>query len=256
MTDTDASSAVLAGRLDIDEVLATVAQDPEALTRRRPGEVLHHDEVLALMAACSRRAPTGVRNRALIAVGWRAGLRLAELLALIPGDIDARHGVVLVRNGKGAVSRRVGIDDQALERVEHWRERRGRLALPRDAPLFCTLQGGALDQAYVRRMLRRLAAKPTRPAREGERPQDVPRVVERRVHPHALRHTLAHELYREGFTLQDIQQQLGHAHARTTWVYLQRIAPDVVPRIRRRRWDEPDAPARRSTSAQSERMIR
>jgi integrase len=167
--------------------------------------------------------------------GWRAGLRLAELIALLPGDVDARQGVVLVRNGKGPVSRRVGIADQALERVDHWREWRRRLTLPRDTLLFCTLRGAHLDQAYVRRMLRRLAAKPVRSAKEDERPEDVPRAVERRVHPLALRHTLAHELYREGFSLSEIQQQLGHAHARTTWVYLQRIVPDVVPRVRQRR---------------------
>lgn len=101
---------------------------------------------------------------------------------------------MVVRNGKGHVSRRVGIDDQALERVDRWRERRRRLGVPRDAPLFCTLKGEQLDQAYVRRT-RRLAAKLTRRPGPGERPQDVAVAVDRRVHPHALRHTLAHELY-------------------------------------------------------------
>lgn len=236
------------GQLDVVEVLADIAEDA-APPNRRPGEVLHHREVLALMDGCSLRAPTGVRNRALIALLWRSGLRLAEALALLPGDVDFAQGVVLVRNGKGSVSRRAGIDGQALERVDHWLERRRALGLPARRPsdprarppLFCTLRGEALDQAYVRAMLRRLAAKPARNARPGEKAEDVPPVVARRVHPHALRHTLAHELYRDpNFSLQDIQEQLGHRHARTTWVYLQRIAPDVVPRIHQRRWPESD----------------
>ena len=36
-----------------------------------------------LMRRCSRRAPTGVRNRALLAVLWRCGLRIGEALSLI-----------------------------------------------------------------------------------------------------------------------------------------------------------------------------
>jgi len=33
--------------------------------------------VVALIRACSTRASTGIRNRALIAVLWRSGLRIA-----------------------------------------------------------------------------------------------------------------------------------------------------------------------------------
>jgi site-specific recombinase XerD len=44
--------------------------------------------VEALRAACSRRAPTGIRNRALLAVLFRSGLRISEALALYPKDLD------------------------------------------------------------------------------------------------------------------------------------------------------------------------
>ncbi len=50
--------------------------------RTYPPEVLTEDEVKALIRACSNRAPTGIRNRALITVMYRAGLRLSEALAL------------------------------------------------------------------------------------------------------------------------------------------------------------------------------
>ena len=52
--------------------------------RRYPAEFLTADEVRALLRACSSRAPTGIRNRALIACLYRGGLRLAEALALSP----------------------------------------------------------------------------------------------------------------------------------------------------------------------------
>jgi len=41
-----------------------------------PVEVLTSDEVKALLAACSKRAPTGIRNRALIALLYRGQLRI------------------------------------------------------------------------------------------------------------------------------------------------------------------------------------
>jgi site-specific recombinase XerD len=42
--------------------------------RRFPAEPLKLAEVEALRAACSQRAPTGSRNRALLAVLFRSGL--------------------------------------------------------------------------------------------------------------------------------------------------------------------------------------
>ena len=56
--------------------------------RRFPPEVLSDEEVRALMDACGRYTMTAVRNRALIAVLYRSGLRISEALALYPKDID------------------------------------------------------------------------------------------------------------------------------------------------------------------------
>lgn len=66
------------------------------MTERRAPR-LHADlltalEIERLMRQCSRRAPTGVRNRALIAVCWRCGLRIGEALALAPKDFDPDAG--------------------------------------------------------------------------------------------------------------------------------------------------------------------
>ena len=52
--------------------------------KKLPPEPLSADEVKGLIRACSKRAASGVRNRALIAVLYRAGLRIGEALALLP----------------------------------------------------------------------------------------------------------------------------------------------------------------------------
>jgi len=192
-------------------------------SRRRPPEVLTEAEAIALIRACSSRAPTGVRNRALIAVLWRSGLRISEALALELRDVDLDAGTVRVRHGKGDRSRTVGLDEQTTALVARWLDRRRRLTPGALAPIFCTLAGGRIDSSYVRRLLPRLAA------RAG---------IDRRVHAHGLRHTYAAELAREGAAINVIRDALGHTSLAVTDRYLRDIAPQhVIDTIRARRWE-------------------
>ena len=66
-----------------------------------PPEVFTEHEMRALIAACSTRGVTGHRNRALLAVLWRTGVRISEALELRPHDVDFKNGTVRVRLGKG-----------------------------------------------------------------------------------------------------------------------------------------------------------
>jgi site-specific recombinase XerD len=50
--------------------------------RRFPAEVLTDPEVRALLDACGAYHPVGLRNRALIALMYRAGLRVSEVVSL------------------------------------------------------------------------------------------------------------------------------------------------------------------------------
>src|SRR6202162_593734 len=49
----------------------------------------------------------------------------------------------------------------------------------------------------------------------------------RRANPHRLRHTFASDMVRSGISLPALQQLMGHAHIRTTMLYVQ-IAPQDV----------------------------
>lgn len=194
-----------------------------AESRKRPPEVLSADEVRALIAACSNRAPTGVRNRALLAVLWRCGLRVSEALGLEARDVDLDAGTLRVRHGKGDRSRTVGLDAQAGALVARWLDRRRALGFNgKGRKLFCTLDGGPLDSSYVRHLLRRLALKAG---------------IERRVHPHALRHTYAAEMAREGTPMNVLRDALGHSSLAVTDRYLRDVAPvHVIETMKRREW--------------------
>lgn len=190
--------------------------------RRLPPEVLSNDEVCALMSACGRHAPTGLRNRALIAMLYRAGLRITEALHLYPKDLNLDAGSVRVLCGKGGKARTVGLDPGAVAIIERWLDARSRLGMNGGHPVYCTLRGHEMSDAYVRVMLKRLAAKAG---------------IDKRVHAHGLRHTHAAQLRAEGVDIAIISRQLGHTSITTTARYLDHLAPTaVIDAMRRRRW--------------------
>jgi site-specific recombinase XerD len=190
--------------------------------RKLDADLLDSREVERLVAQCSRRAPTGLRNRALLVLGYRAGLRCQEALDLLPKDIDFDRSVITIRRGKGGRMRRVGMDAGTAAVLQRWLEARAKLRVPRAAPLLCTLGGGALDASYVRHLMRRLGRKAG---------------IEKRCHYHGLRHFMACSLIREGAPLTTVQGLLGHASAATTSIYLSRLGSDeAVEFARSREW--------------------
>jgi site-specific recombinase XerD len=70
--------------------------------------------VRALITACSNRAPTGVRNRALLVLLYLAGCRISEALRLLPKDLDRTNGTATVLRGKGGTRRTIGLDPGAF----------------------------------------------------------------------------------------------------------------------------------------------
>src|SRR5581483_8122564 len=128
------------------------------LTKLDP-DLITGAQVQALMKACSRRAPTGIRNRAIICVAWRCGLRVSEICDLQLKDIDLDAGRLTVRHGKGDRSRIVAIDAGTVEVVGRWLDVRSKLAMKRSAPIFATLRGERLDPSYLRHALPRLGKK-------------------------------------------------------------------------------------------------
>ncbi len=191
--------------------------------KKYPAEILTDDEVCRLIRGCSNRAPTGMRNRALIVVLYRGGLRISESLALLPKDLDPAAGWGRILNGKGRKARTFGLDPGAFAVIERWLDVRARYGFNGRAPLFCTLAGKPLKSAYVRALLPRLARKAS---------------ILKRVHAHGLRHSHAAQLAAEGVPINVIQRQLGHSNVATTSRYLDHIAPQqVIEAMRGRTWD-------------------
>ncbi len=182
--------------------------------KKYPPEILTSEEITVLLKTPSNRAPTGIRNRALLYLGYRSGLRLSEALALYPKDVETDKGVVRILHGKGDKARTVGLPMDACVALDRWLDKRKKLKLSNKSPLFCTLDGKPMSDAYVRALMKRMQV------RGG---------IDKRVHFHGLRHTCAWELAKKGVPMPIIQKALGHTSLQTTDRYLSHVAPiDVI----------------------------
>ena len=198
-------------------------REPANKGKTYPAEILTPEEIKALFAQISTTSWIGLRNQAALIVMYRAGLRHAETLDLLPHDVDTVGGIIHVLHGKGDKRRSVGIDPVACRVIDEWSERRAAMQFDPQGPLFCTRYGTRMQVSYLRMVLPRLAKQAG---------------ITKRVHPHGLRHTHAYELMMEGVEMPIIQRQLGHSSLATTDRYLNHIAPkQVIDRIREREWE-------------------
>lgn len=159
-------------------------------------------EVEALFAVPNLSAPTGLRNRAMLGVMYRCGLRVSECCGLKLRDVDWESGEVRLR-GKGGAERVAYLDDATLALLKRWKDVRRKYAAGKPH-LFTTLAGGPVSRKYMWAAMQRMAR------RAG---------LDRKLGPHTLRHSFATELLREGFDLREVQDALGHADVRNTQRY-------------------------------------
>jgi site-specific recombinase XerD len=170
---------------------SSVRNTPANKGCRYPADPPRVEEIVAVMRRAGNR-PHGIRIRGLIVVLWRAGLRIAEALALHEGDLEPAQGALLVRNGKGGRRRVVGMDAWGWEQLRPWLEQRQTMPV---GALFCVINpphtGAPWTGSAVRGRLRTLARQAG---------------VRRRFAPHQLRHAHAVEMAREGVPLNVIQR--------------------------------------------------
>jgi len=187
-------------------------------------EIYTKDEVMILADQCNKGV-SGLRNKVLIVVLYRCGLRVSEVLSIKPSDYNQTEGTLRVI-GKGNKMRVVGLDSQTRMNLDLWMLRRKELGINGTSPIFCGISkqniGQAIHTVYIRNLLKELGAKAG---------------IEKRMNPHNFRHTFAHDLLNEGIGLQHIQISLGHSAIATTSKYLQRFNPrETIETIKERVW--------------------
>jgi len=188
----------------------TLPADPsDRLETPRKGrtlpDVLTVAEVESLLAATSPDEPLGWRDRALLELGYGAGLRVSELCSLGMADVLLSEGLVRVF-GKGDKERLVPIGRKVIGPVSVYLNTT-RAALDRGKTggrVLLNARGAPLSRVGAWGIIKRLSM------RAG---------IRKRVTPHTLRHSFATHLLEGGADLRAVQEMLGHADLSTTQIY-------------------------------------
>jgi site-specific recombinase XerD len=145
----------------------------------------------------------GARGKALAYIGYYAGVRGGEAVALDVGDvwISARKGVLIVRYGKGGKYREVPLHPHLRTAVEEWIAERATWPGAKDNPaLFLNRRGGRLSARGAYDVLKAIAADANLEfGRDGD------------LTPHALRHTAGTNMIRDGQDIVIVAEILGHS---------------------------------------------
>jgi len=175
------------------------------------------DEVNRLLAQPRLGAqgdrPENIRDRAMLEVLYCSGMRVSELVALNPTDIDLVAGTVRC-NGKAGRTRTLPLAASAIDAVQGYLgDARPRLAHEQDGPLFVNHRGGRLTRQGFWLILKSYAQK----------------AAIDDITPHTLRHSFATHALSHGAELRDVQHLLGHVSISTTQIYRQLAADARTP---------------------------
>ena len=167
--------------------------------------------------------PIGIRNYAIIIMMYRAGLRVSEVCNLTLSDVNFETGLIYVQQGKYSKDRYVPMDSDVIKTCQDWLKVR-----PQSDYFFCTMQGGKLNQRYIREMCYRLSKKAGVYIQDG--------TEQKPVSPHKLRHTCFTEMLREGTAnIREIQQLAGHSSLNTTMIYTHVVMDELQAKIAKRK---------------------
>jgi integrase/recombinase XerD len=186
----------------LDHALPTVAEWKLSSLPR----YLDSGQAARLEDSCRRDGPLGSRDRAIMLLLLRLGLRAGDIASMRPADIDWKEATLLVR-GKGRRDVRLPLPqdagDAVLEYLEHQRPHVtiDRVFLCAKAPFRALRSGGAVSD-IVRGALR--AAGIENPPTRGA---------------NLIRHTTATTMLRAGATLDEIGTILRHKSPDTTAHY-------------------------------------
>jgi len=176
---------------------------------RRPIDFLTPIEVDALLAAPDLNTWMGRRDRALLLLAVRTGLRAAELLGLRGQDIVLASGAHVRCMGKGRKERCTPLRKDTVAVLRSWL--RECQCQPSD-PVFQSLRCTALSHDSLEYLLNKHLAI----AR-----LHCSSLVGKHVTPHVLRHSLAMNLLHHGADRSVIALWLGHESVETISIYLQ-----------------------------------
>lgn len=175
------------------------------LARKLP-EILHYEEIEAMLNSADLSTPEGIRNRAIVEVLYSSGLRVSELIDLRISSCHLDEGYLSVV-GKGSKTRLVPIGQSAKEEMKFYiKSVRKSLNIKSGFEdfVFLNRRGSSLTRVMIFYIVKDLAFEAG---------------IKKTISPHTLRHSFATHLVEGGADLRAVQEMLGHESILTTEIY-------------------------------------
>jgi type 1 fimbriae regulatory protein FimE len=188
-----------------------IAVNGKVPPRRRPNRALRSREYLTpgeverLLTAAGQRGRYGSRDRTLLLLMFRHGLRVSEAVSLRWEQVDLKAGLLHVQRLKHGVPSTHPLRGPELRALRQLRR-----DWPDGAYLFVSERGGPMTASNVRKLV----------AVAGRQAQ-----IAFQVHPHMLRHACGFKLANDGHDTRSLQHYLGHKNIAHTVRYTE-LAPD------------------------------
>ena len=181
------------------------------------------DGLRRLLSAPIGNKPGAVRDRAMLALMGRHGLRVSEVCGLRLEDVTIRErsGKVNIHAGKGNTYREVPINRDARLTISEWLKVRPEDKGPH---LFTGRRHHQLRPRAVQRFLDKLAR------RAGLDPAEVT--------PHVCRHTFGKNLVDLGESLDRVAKLMGHKDLSTTAIYTTPSRADLAAAVEKLAWQD------------------
>ena len=166
--------------------------------------VLSVEEVDAILESVDLKAPSGLRDRAILEVLYGCGLRVSECTGLLLSHVHPDEGYVDVI-GKGNKQRIIPLGEMAAEAIRNYLPARPEpAARAYEDILFLNRAGRPLSRVSVFNLVKERA---------------MAAGIHKEISPHTFRHSFATHLIEGGADLRIVQEMLGHESILTTEIY-------------------------------------
>jgi integrase/recombinase XerD len=216
------------------------AQRIRAIPVKKTDEViigyLNREEIQALLDDPDPSTRYGLRDRAMLHLGFAGGLRVSELVGLDLADLTLHTQPSVRVMGKGRRQRVLPLWKETAGTLRAWLKVRGE---PKGTGLFQNARGELMTRSgfkyIVKKYVRMASVK-------------QPSLAKKRVSPHSLRHSCAMSTLQATGDIRKVALWLGHASLQSTEVYLradpteklEAMAAAVPPTVRRGHFRPPD----------------
>jgi site-specific recombinase XerD len=197
---------------EVPSALEQVRRIRAIANKRIEERLINHltkEEMRAMLDAPDPTTRRGIRDQAMLYLGFAAGLRVSELVGLRLADmeLDGPYPSILVR-GKGRRQRRLPLWKEATRALRAWLAVRGEARVPE---VFLNGRGAALTCSGFTYIVKKYVHAATRQS---------PGMSDKRVAPHVLRHTCAMISLQATPDIRKVALWLGHSSLKSTEIYL------------------------------------